>query len=72
MKRFRRPGVVSGILLVVLAALQLPVLALPQEKSDSGKAIPDDKADSFIAKQQALFNRLNVAEAWKITKGDPP
>src|SRR4029077_15388145 len=30
-----------------------------------------DKADSWSAKQQALFERLNVAEAWKITRGDP-
>jgi hypothetical protein len=22
-------------------------------------------------KQQALFERINLAEAWKITKGDP-
>jgi subtilisin family serine protease len=70
MKRFCRPGVISGTLLVLGAAL-LPALALPPEQGDSGKAKPEDKADSLSAKQQALFDRLNVAEAWKITKGDP-
>jgi subtilisin family serine protease len=71
MQRFRRPSVVSGILLVLCAALLLPALALPQEKGDSRNAKPEDKTDSLIAKQQPLFERLNVAEAWKITKGDP-
>jgi subtilisin family serine protease len=70
MKCFRRPSF-SGIPLVLLAALLLPVLALPQEKSDSGKAKLEDKGESLVAKQQALFDRINVAEAWKITRGDP-
>jgi subtilisin family serine protease len=70
MKRFYRPGVVSGTLLVLCAALS-PVLALPQEKGDSGKAKPEERADSLGARQQALFDRINVAEAWKITRGDP-
>ena len=71
MKRFCRPGAVSGTLLVLSAALLLPALALPQEKGDARSAKPEGKADSLVAKQQALFDRLNVAEAWKITKGDP-
>jgi len=54
-----------------LPALLLPVLALPQEKAEKPNATPEDKADSLIAKQQPLFDRVNVAEAWKITKGDP-
>jgi hypothetical protein len=50
----------------------LPALALPQAKDDSRNTTkPEDKADSLTAKQQALFERLNVAEAWKITKGNP-
>jgi subtilisin family serine protease len=72
MKRFSPPSAVSGTLLVLGAALLLPALALPQGKGDSlNTTKPEDKADSLIAKQQALFDRLNVAEAWKITKGDP-
>jgi subtilisin family serine protease len=71
MKRFCRPGVVSGALLVLGAALLLPALALPQEKGDSRDPKPEGKSEPLSAKQQALFDRLNVAEAWKITKGDP-
>ena len=60
MKRFCHASGISGMLLVLCTALLLPAHALPQ-----------DKGDSLIAKQQPLFDRLNVAEAWKITKGDP-
>jgi subtilisin family serine protease len=71
MKRYHHPGIVSGGLLVLWAALLLPAHALAQEKGDSRNGKPGDKADSLIAKQQALFDRIKVAEAWKITKGDP-
>jgi len=71
MKHFCGASVISGSLLVLCTALLLPAFALPREKGDSRSAKPEDKADSFITKQQALFDRLNVAEAWKITKGDP-
>jgi subtilisin family serine protease len=72
MKRFSPPSAVSGTLLVLGAALLLPALALPQGKGDSlNTTKPEDKADSLSAKQQPLFDRLNVAEAWKISKGDP-
>jgi subtilisin family serine protease len=72
MKRFCRPGAVSGTLLVLSAALLPPALALPQDKGGPrNTAKTEGKADSLIAKQRALFDRLNVAEAWKITKGDP-
>jgi thermitase len=67
MKRICRPGAVPGMLLVLSAVLLPPALALAQEKGDSR----NDKPDSLLAKQQALFERLNVAEAWQITKGDP-
>jgi subtilisin family serine protease len=71
MNRFCRPGVVSGALLVLGAALLLPALALPQEKGDSRNPKPEEKSEPLSAKQQALFGRINVAEAWQITKGDP-
>lgn len=71
MKCSCRRCVTRGISLALLAALLLPVLALPQEKRENPNATPEDKADSLIAKQQPLFDRVNVAEAWKITKGDP-
>jgi subtilisin family serine protease len=67
MKRICCPGAVAGTLLVPFVALLLPALALSQEKGDSGK----DKPDSLIAKQHARFDCLNVADAWKVTKGDP-
>jgi subtilisin family serine protease len=54
-----------------LAALLVPALALPQEKADSRNEKPTDKPESLGAKQQALFERVHLAEAWKITKGDP-
>jgi membrane-anchored mycosin MYCP len=63
MNRFWRPG-------VLCAALFLPALALPQEKGES-RNVTGGKADSPRAKQQALFDRLDVAGAWKITRGDP-
>lgn len=71
MKCSCRRCVTRGTSLALLAALLLPVLALPQEKRENPNATPEDKADSLIAKQQPLFDRVNVAEAWKITKGDP-
>jgi subtilisin family serine protease len=69
MNRLCRSSVVPGILLVLCAALLSPAHALPPEKADSRNATP--AADSLAAKQQPLFDRLNVAEAWQITKGDP-
>jgi subtilisin family serine protease len=39
-----------------------------------GEASTADKPQAKTAprgKQQALFDRINVAEAWKVTKGDP-
>jgi subtilisin family serine protease len=71
MKRFCRPSAVAGTLLALGAAVLLPTLARPQEKGDPRNPKPEGKADSLTAKQQALFDRLNVAEAWKVTKGDP-
>jgi subtilisin family serine protease len=71
MNRFCRENIARGIWLVLLAALLLPALALPQERADSRRAKPEDKPDSLIAKQKALWERLNVAQAWKITRGDP-
>lgn len=71
MNRFYRPSFVSGRLLVLSATLLLPASALAQEKCDSRKAKSEDKVASLIDKQQALFDRINVAEAWRITKGDP-
>lgn len=71
MKRFCRPRVFVGVLLVICAALVLPVRAQPQEKDNSHKTKSEDKTVSLLAQQQALFDRINLAEAWKITKGDP-
>src|SRR5271155_3233350 len=71
MQRLRRRSVPGGISLTVFAVLLLPTFALPQEKHDSGIIKPDEKPEYLIAKQQALFERVNLAEAWEITKGDP-
>jgi subtilisin family serine protease len=71
MKRFYRANIVSAALPVFCTALLFPALARPQEKGDARAARPEVKADSFGTKQQALFDRLNVAQAWQITKGDP-
>jgi subtilisin family serine protease len=49
-----------GILLMLGMTFEQAVPARAQEKTDS-----------LRAKQQALFERLKVAEAWKITQGDP-
>jgi subtilisin family serine protease len=71
MKCLCRLRILLGTLLVLCPTLLLPSLALPQEEGDSGNGKPEKKADSLIAKQQALFDRINLAEAWKVTKGDP-
>ncbi len=71
MKPFDCANIRSIALLAVCAALSLPVLAHSQDKNDSPKVKKGDKPVSISTKQQALFDRINVAEAWKITKGDP-
>lgn len=71
MQRFCRRSVICEILLPICAALLLPAFAAPQDRTGSRNGKPDAKADSLIAKQQALFERINLAGAWKITKGDP-
>jgi subtilisin family serine protease len=54
-----------------LAALLAPALAQTEHGADSSDPKPDGKGESLLAKQKALFERVNVAEAWKVTKGDP-
>lgn len=44
---------------------------MPQEKVDLRNDSKESKSDSLIAVKQALFDRINLAEAWEITKGDP-
>jgi subtilisin family serine protease len=61
----------QGAVLAVLAALLLPTPAHPEDKADSPTAKRGEKPESLVARQQALFERLNVAEAWQTTKGDP-
>ncbi|MFO0845767.1 MAG: S8 family serine peptidase [Gemmataceae bacterium] len=60
MKRLRHVSAPPVFVLALQAALLLAALARPE-----------GKADSLLAKQQPLFERLNVAGAWKVTKGDP-
>ena len=43
--------------------------APPDEAAPSEETAPPDEPP--LGKQQALFDRLNVLEAWEITKGDP-
>lgn len=62
---------VAGALLILGVALLLPTVAMPTDKDNLLNPNSQDKADSLIAKQQPLFDRLNVAEAWKHTKGNP-
>jgi subtilisin family serine protease len=71
MGRYFRQCVTAATLLAASAALVLPGLALPRDQAESRAAKAEDKAGSLVAKQQALFERINVAEAWKVTKGDP-
>jgi subtilisin family serine protease len=71
MQRFCFRCVRCGIALTVFGVLLLPAFARRQENAVSGNLKPDEKTESFIAKQQSLFERVNLAEAWKITKGDP-
>lgn len=60
-----------GVSLALLVVLLSPEQSLSQEKADARNNKAAGKADTLRAKQQALFERINVAEAWKITKGDP-
>jgi subtilisin family serine protease len=56
--------------LVFLVAALSPALGLCQTKSDNPRPPKNESTENLIAKQQALFERINLAEAWKITKGD--
>jgi|SRR5579872_4637034 len=69
MKRLCRCFAPLAISLTVFAALLFPAFAVPQEDADSPNT--DEKPGCLITKQQALFERINLDEAWKITKGDP-
>jgi subtilisin family serine protease len=57
--------------LLLVVALLLPALAGPQEKADPPTDERGAKPARLREKQQALFERVNVREAWKTTKGDP-
>ncbi len=54
----------------LLCSLILPGTAMPVQPVPP-KGEPDAAEGSLSEKQQPLFDRLNVAEAWNITKGDP-
>jgi subtilisin family serine protease len=71
MGRVVRESVTCGISLTLLAALLLSALAQADDWAAPATTKQEEKADSLLAKQQPLFERLNVSEAWKITKGDP-
>jgi subtilisin family serine protease len=71
MQRSCRPNLILGIFAGLFVALACSTLVLSQEKTAAPGPQAEAKPDSLIAKQQALFDRLNVAEAWDITRGDP-
>jgi subtilisin family serine protease len=52
------------ILSAIAATLVLALAAAAADEKSRTQPLPADQ-------QRALFERLNVAEAWKITKGDP-
>src|SRR5262249_39224875 len=57
-----------GSRLFLLTALVLPYFLLPAPaRAADDAAAPESLAD----KQRPLFDRVQVSEAWKITKGDP-
>ncbi len=49
-------------------ALGAPALA---SLSQSGRSEPVPAAEGILAKQKPLLQKLNIREAWEITKGDP-
>jgi subtilisin family serine protease len=55
--------------LVRTAALALAAMVLPV--AWAGAADKPSPGAPAAGKQQALFDKLNVAEAWKVTRGDP-
>jgi subtilisin family serine protease len=57
----------SFLSVLVVSGASVPV----QEKSTQAKDDSVPTEGSPYGEQQALFDRLNVEEAWKITKGDP-
>jgi subtilisin family serine protease len=63
MKSFKARGVAGGALLALPAAL---LLGAPGTAGDKREG-PDG---SLRARQQALFDRVNVRGAWRVTKGD--
>jgi subtilisin family serine protease len=54
-----------------MAILALAAVALPEPEDIAAPMQQGNTAGSLIAQQQALFERLNVPEAWEVTKGDP-
>src|SRR5262245_51607288 len=71
MGRYVRQCVIGMTLLTASAALVFPGLARPGDQAEPRSAKTEGKAGSLVTKQQALFERIDVAEAWKVTKGDP-
>jgi subtilisin family serine protease len=65
MQRHRITRVVRCAQAVLSATLLLCAAASADEPSDVKKEF------RFAEQQQALFDRLNISEAWAITKGDP-
>ncbi len=56
---------------ILAAGLVSPSLVLSQEKSELPKAGKSESRENWTARQKVLFDRINLAEAWQITKGDP-
>lgn len=70
MKPLRLPTA-RALTLALPASLLLPALLFSGPKPAPSKTEPENKAGTLRAKQQPLFDRLHVAEAWQITRGDP-
>ena len=59
-------------IIVIIVSLVISFVAVSEakESGSKSKSLPQFN-DPLFSKQQALFNRINVLEAWSITKGDP-
>ncbi|MGD9721470.1 MAG: S8 family serine peptidase [Pirellulales bacterium] len=71
MKPVGNRSISREISLALIGVLLLSAFAMTHANGDPYSAVPEEKHKSLIAAQQPLFERLNVGEAWAISKGAP-
>ncbi len=59
-------------MIVIIVSLMISFVAVSKAKESGSKSKSQPQLnDPLFSKQQALFNKINVFEAWNTTRGDP-